>query len=614
MLVRIRCIYCGRRFRENESILGQSVRCPACGKWLKTETGPTLSGGVMLARVSAGEPPVPNTKRPARTQAEAEKSPFWRDPALRIGLIAAGLTTIVAAFIISLFAVRHATEPPERPSKGNSASALAGGSHTGAARQTPKTKPSAGTASGEQKPAPAPGSPDTGTPKPPSAPITPLAPPRNPAPPKPTSQPNPKAAPSEVGSSAPPAGASTPASGPAANAPDQEPLSAQEIFRRASPAVVQIVVLDRSLNPIGLGSGFFVRPNGMLVTNHHVVRQAAYAAVVLPTKAVLFVEGILAVDEQADLAVLQVNGTDLPYLRLAPQKHLPAIGSRVFAIGSPAGLGNTLSEGLVSGLRAVDQGVKLIQTTAPISPGSSGGPLLAADGAVVGVTSATLAGPALQNLNFAVPSDNVHRLLEAAKKSKPRPLASAGGTPFDAQAGAELQEAWNALREERWHDAVEILRRLRRRYPDNPQVYCLLGLLHLHLGNDDLALEAFRHQVQLAPNSPFGHCGMGMAYHSLGRHVEAVSALRRAVRIDPDFWLAHLYLGMSFKAMGRPDAAIDACKKAVRLKPDCALAYYCLGLAYLEKGDRHRAVRAYSTLLHLDPDLARRLRVALYGP
>ncbi len=185
-------------------------------------------------------------------------------------------------------------------------------------------------------------------------------------------------------------------------------LSPEELFQRAAPAVVRLLVMDRNSNPIGFGSGFFVSPDGLLVTNYHVIEQAESAEVWLSNNARFDVDGIAALDTEYDLALLRVAGTDLPFLRLSAAEP-PAVGTRVFAIGNPHGLTSTLSNGLISALRRDAETVVLLQTNAAISPGSSGGPLLTENGSVVGVTTAYLAGG--QNLNFAVTASRVLELI-----------------------------------------------------------------------------------------------------------------------------------------------------------------------------------------------------------
>jgi len=192
-------------------------------------------------------------------------------------------------------------------------------------------------------------------------------------------------------------------------------LSAEELFARCSPAVVKVEVRDGKGESVGAGTGFLVDANGRLIaTNYHVVRNAHSVKIVLTHGRKLSVTGALAFDEDCDIAILKVEEwTSIKPLDLADGA-LPPIGTKVFAIGNPLGLTQTLSDGLVSGHRAVGTTAnrpkmpRLIQTTAPISPGSSGGPLIGADGKVIGVTTSFAKG---QNLNFAVPASHVARLL-----------------------------------------------------------------------------------------------------------------------------------------------------------------------------------------------------------
>ena len=197
-----------------------------------------------------------------------------------------------------------------------------------------------------------------------------------------------------------------PATKPAATKPSAaEPMSSSDIFAKASPAVVRIVVKDKAGKQIGMGSGFIVSPEGHVLTNYHVIVKAWSAVVVMPDRMQLPVLGYSSVDPSNDLALLRVNGQGLAHLELAGGA-MPKIGTKVCAIGHPRGL-PTLSEGIVSGLPKLRVGgkpVQYIQTTAAISRGSSGGPLLTGYGKVlvVGVTTGSVRGG--QNLNMAIPA------------------------------------------------------------------------------------------------------------------------------------------------------------------------------------------------------------------
>jgi hypothetical protein len=202
--------------------------------------------------------------------------------------------------------------------------------------------------------------------------------------------------------------------GPSINGQDKArkvgPLPPERNLNFASilKSVVLVVVYDAAGQPIGQGSGFFVDATGKLVTNFHVIKDAAGAVVKSSDGAFYQVAGVLNTDKQNDLAVLKVIGKDFRPLPLGDSEGAH-VGDKVLAIGSPLGLDETVSDGLISGIREAD-GFKFFQTTAAISPGSSGGALLNLRGQVIGVTASQLTTG--QNLNFAIPVNYVKSLLD----------------------------------------------------------------------------------------------------------------------------------------------------------------------------------------------------------
>jgi len=191
-------------------------------------------------------------------------------------------------------------------------------------------------------------------------------------------------------------------------------------IRQASKRVVSVLALDKAGEHMAQGSGFFVDAKGTLVTNHHVIEKASSAFIKTPDGAYHNVEGVLAEDAENDLVLLKVRGHNFASLPLADSARV-RVGDRVVAIGSPLGLESTVSEGIVSGLRGKGDS-QVIQTTAPMSPGSSGGVLLNSGGQVIAViTFGVVAG---QNLNFAIPSNHIRPLLAASSLHILRPAPS----------------------------------------------------------------------------------------------------------------------------------------------------------------------------------------------
>jgi S1-C subfamily serine protease len=196
-----------------------------------------------------------------------------------------------------------------------------------------------------------------------------------------------------------------------------------DVVKQSSDAVVLIVISNSAGQETALGSGFLVSADGEIVTNYHVIKDAHSAVVKLSNGAFFPVNGVLASDANKDLAIIKVSGKNLPFLQIGDIDNLH-VGDHVVAIGSPLGLEGTASDGIVSALRDVAK-MKWIQTTAPVSHGNSGGPLLDMNDHVVGVITWGVNLELGQNLNFAAPANEIKTLLSAPKTQTNLPDANA---------------------------------------------------------------------------------------------------------------------------------------------------------------------------------------------
>lgn len=204
-------------------------------------------------------------------------------------------------------------------------------------------------------------------------------------------------------------------------------LSTIELFRSASPSVVHITNLGVrrsrfSLNvmeiPQGTGSGLVWDGSGHVVTNFHVIQNAQRAEVTFADGTV-YSGKVVGAEPDKDLAVIRI---DAPRDKLAPipvgTSNNLQVGQKVFAIGNPFGLDQTLTTGVISGLGREIQSLSMrpisdvIQTDAPINPGNSGGPLLDSAGRLIGVNTAIYSpSGASAGIGFAVPVDTVNRIV-----------------------------------------------------------------------------------------------------------------------------------------------------------------------------------------------------------
>ena len=358
--------------------------------------------------------------------------------------------------------------------------------------------------------------------------------------------------------------------------PAAAPLPPERLFAQASPAVVRVELRDSRFRLIGEGSGFLVSEDGLVVTNHHVIDDAYFAFVLRHNGVRYLVDGVAAVDRNADLALLKVEVEDVPFLELAgPQ--LPKVGTKVYAIGNPKGLTNTFTEGLVSGHRNINDGVRLIQTSCAISRGSSGGALLRGDGKVVGVTTCYLEGG--QNLNFAVPAARVVNLLK--NRGPLRTLAGAGGRALKRADFQRLDHVWAAIGDDDYALALSRLASLRDSEKDSPFYWYTLGCVHGRSENYGLAIDAFRTASKLAPADATVYHMLGLAHASLDQHEEAISALKTAIEIEPTGMHSYALLGWVYEQSRQYEQAVVTYISAIIAKPDNARMYTLLGQAYV---------------------------------
>lgn len=300
--------------------------------------------------------------------------------------------------------------------------------------------------------------------------------------------------------------------------------TAQEIAKKAFASTVLLVMEDANGQPLSLGSGFLVR-DGEITSNLHVVEGAArgYAKLVGQTTK-YDIEGITAVDPERDLVVLKISAAHAQALSLGNSDGVE-VGEPVYAVGNPQGLEGTFSQGIVSGIRQVGSD-KLLQITAPISPGSSGGPVLDGKGQVVGVSVATFKGG--QNLNFAIPSNYLKTLLqktwplkslaqEKTVRSKRSILAGLGGKSTEGVIGENFTYDGTSLPSGEY--SFSLVNKLREPVRD---IYCLAVFYDLEGNPIDVAVQRY-----------YGLIPGGLAKRVNGWVDESVEKLNNPTRAFP---------------------------------------------------------------------------------
>ncbi len=353
--------------------------------------------------------------------------------------------------------------------------------------------------------------------------------------------------------------------------PDNSFADAEKIFKENNRAIVVIVAFDEGGNPISQGSGFVVRQDGAIITSYHVISKAEDIDVRLGNK-VLKVEGLLHMDKENDIVMLKTKGKKLQNVRIGDIGKVN-VGERVYVISSPKGLENTISEGILSGIREIDPERKILQITAPFSEGSSGGAVFNKDGEVIGV--ATFLIEDAQNLNFAIPVNLIKDKI--------------AGKKVTALKDAEIGD-----------------------YKKTAEYWFFLGYNYGEAGLQKQEIEAYKQAIRIRSDYADAHNNLGVAYGELGMYKESVEACRQAIRINPDLAEAHNNLCLSYNKLGMYKESVEACKQAIRIKPDYAEAHLNLGINYLVLNDRISALNEYKILKDLDPELAKKLFNFIY--
>lgn len=340
--------------------------------------------------------------------------------------------------------------------------------------------------------------------------------------------------------------------------------SLPELVKRVKPAVVAITTYDANGDALMTGSGFFLSP-GKVVTNLHVVRGAVRVEIkTLDGKGRVYpVNGFLAIDDEGDLVLLEI---EMPVERGRSTElatNLPDEGEPIFVIGNPLKLEGSVSDGIVSAVREVPNVGRIIQITAPISHGNSGSPVFNLHGQVLGVVTVKVTNG--QNINLAIAVARVGQL----KQDRLRPLSD-----LAPKTKGELSESLYRT-----------------------------GLESLWLGNYDNAVGFFENAVNKNPKRAEAWIQVGYCKLKQGKNQEAIRAYQQALQLKPDNAEFHNKLGDAYYYAGRLREAIESYTESARLRPDCAETYYNLAVAYFECGNQTMAASQARILQRLDSKL-----------
>ena len=341
--------------------------------------------------------------------------------------------------------------------------------------------------------------------------------------------------------------------------------SPQELFNALSPSVFVVQSVNKKGLLVATGSGVSVTAN-TVITNCHVIQTGTRWT--LKQANHQWLVSVIRRDVTHDLCEVgspSLNATPVVIRNSSEVK----IGERVYTIGAPKGLEASLSEGLISGLRDVSDGI-LIQTTAPISPGSSGGGLFDSQGRLIGITTFEYRNS--QNLNFALPSAWVLSLdkdLRAQSADLPN-----GRVPQVNAFQVAMEAANDALNVNDYDKAFTLLTRALEMRPDDVTALIMLGTLYLNREQAPPAQTLCERAVSIDSRSADGWGCLGDAYEDEGKLNLAIDAYKRSLSLDPKQAVTWLGLGTVLGATGDRRGALDVYEHLKQLDMDAANLFY----------------------------------------
>lgn len=386
-----------------------------------------------------------------------------------------------------------------------------------------------------------------------------------------------------------------------------------KLVKQVQPTVVTVIAYDKDKKVLRQGTGFFVDTKGHIITNYHVLIGAVEAEVKAHDGKRYPIKFVMEENESIDLVKVLVDVPEKVVQFINVTKEIPDIAEQILVVGSPMGLEQTVSEGIISAIRELPGLGKIFQISASISPGSSGSPVVNRRGEVIGVATFYLLEG--QNLNFAVPGEYIlNRLcppLEYLDESAKGPMSIFQWTALQSLIlGSDASSLYD---NGEYKKAIEVNKKLIRFYQDG-FAYFELGKCYAELGQHRDAIEAFKEGIRIRPDyyDAWAYYVLGVSHVHFDEYRDAIEAFKQAIRLFPDFADFHSELGLCYDALDQPRDAIGAFKQAIQIEPDHARAHLALGMTYLVVGNRGAALQEYKILKGLDRDKADELFNLIY--
>jgi tetratricopeptide (TPR) repeat protein len=373
-----------------------------------------------------------------------------------------------------------------------------------------------------------------------------------------------------------------------------------ELVKSIQPTVATIVAYDMNHNVANIGTGFFVNKYGHLITNHHVLVGRFGAEIRTADGNSYRIRTIVAENEDTDLIKVSVDIPPDKVRWLQISEKVPPVAEKVVVVGSPMGLEQSVSDGIISSVRKIPGLGTFFQMSAPISPGSSGSPVVNMEGRVVGVASFQFLHG--QNLNFAVSSQSI-RELKVNSSALSLSEWTFSRSDQKSRLAAELcRKGYSLSINGQDQEALQYFKMATENDPGSTSAWYGLGYCYAGKDSQTEAIAAYKQAIETNPTNALSHYHLGNYYNQIGRYNDAVRSLERVVAINPEFEAAYFNLGIILNKMGRYDEGRAAFESVIRINPQAQNAYYNIGVTYAKLGQYTLAASAYEKAIAIRPE------------
>lgn len=357
-------------------------------------------------------------------------------------------------------------------------------------------------------------------------------------------------------------------------------LSAEQIYEKVKDAVVVILAYDYNNELAAQGSGVVLNDKGYVVTNYHVLSGNERLEIMHGDEVIPYVD-IIGIDVEKDILILKIEEKKFSSLKIGDVKKLK-VGQRVYAIGSPMGFENSISEGIISGLRSYEESNKnYIQITASISPGSSGGAVVNSKGELIGMS--TMTAKEGQNLNFAIPIDEILDVKIGSYKQN------------EIFKDFELYvKGYNEGEKGNHYEAIKFFTEYINKEPSDANAYVNRGTEYYLLDEYSKALEDYDKAIQLDPKNIVAYNNRGALLSSLENFIGAIRNYTILIEIKPNFVSAYKGRGQAKYYLGDFKGAIKDFNIMIEIDKNNSEAYYLRGYAKYKLDDEYGACSDWS--------------------